>query len=62
MGAGTTLHQEIARALIRAARAQEDSRALIHEFQQTSTAITETIAATKARKAARAVNGSETDR
>jgi hypothetical protein len=60
--AGPTLHQRIERALTRAARAQEDSRALIEELRRTSSALGETIAAAKRRKPARTVNGSETDR
>jgi predicted N-formylglutamate amidohydrolase len=61
-GAAPTLHQRIERALIRAARAQENSHALIEQLLRTSNAINTTIADTERRKRARAVNGSETDK
>jgi hypothetical protein len=60
--AGPTLHQRVERALLRAARAQEDSRTLIQALQRTSSAIGETIEASKRRQLARTANGSETDK
>ena len=63
----STLHQEIERALDRAARAQEDSRALVVECERVTGVLRETVAATHRHRNDRAMAGaprsigSETD-
>jgi hypothetical protein len=62
-GAVPTQHQRVAHALIRAARAQEHSRALIEQLRRTTDAVSTTIAAAeRQRRPPAAMNGSETDK
>lgn len=53
-GARISLHQQIAGALQRAARAQEDSRALVAECRRASVVLRDTIDATHRSRDARA--------
>jgi hypothetical protein len=53
------MHQQIARALDRAARTQEYSRTLIEEYRRARVALEETIVDAHRRRNARAGNGSE---
>jgi chorismate-pyruvate lyase len=63
LGAVPTQHQRVAHALIRAARAQAHSRALIEQLLRTTDAVGTTIAAAERQeRRSAAMNGSETDK